>query len=142
MKHNEIGFCLKCQEIFNAYPNFHPGLKLWFEKLQLEHPDAHISAAGRGHIQQEEFFERGASRAHYGQSSHNFNAAIDIFQLKDSQAFWTRGWFLITVKPNLTPDLKWYGERNAEFPELPHVEVANWKELVQQGELTLVEKIT
>lgn len=65
--------CLQCAKIFNRYPNVHAELRTWFEALQIENPDAHISSAGRGKIDQEVAFERGASKAHYGQSAHIFS---------------------------------------------------------------------
>lgn len=138
--HINSGNCPKCEEIFNLYPGFYEPLKSWFKDLQQANPDAHVSCAGRGKIQQEEYFQRGATRAHYGQSSHNFNAAIDIFQLKDgTTATWDKTWFSAVVGPALYASFKWYGAPGAVFYELPHVELAGWKSLVQTGELKLVE---
>lgn len=137
--HVNNGSCISCARIFNRFPNFHPKLRAWFEKVQSLSPDAHISCAGRGRLEQEVYFEKGASKAHWKRSAHNYNCAIDIFQLKDGTAMWSRGWFHVVVELQLDPDLKWYGAKDAEFQELPHVEVANWKDLVKNGSVTLVE---
>lgn len=137
--HTNDGGCEKCEEIFNLYPNFNDELKTWFKAIQIENPEAHISCAGRGKVDQEVCFQRGASKAHYGQSAHNFNLAIDIFQLKDGQAAWDQAWFDSVVKPNLYGALSWFGAPNAVFRELPHVEISNWKDLVQNGSVGLVE---
>lgn len=138
MAHTNNGNCPKCLEIFSKYPKFHAGIKAWFFALQKKHPDAHISCAGRGKIDQEVAFQRGASKAHYGQSSHNYNAAIDIFQLKDNAAVWDKTWFNDTVAKELIPELKWYGAPGAKFYELPHVELSNWRDFIGSG-LKLVE---
>lgn len=143
-RHVNNGKCEKCQDIFEAYPGFHVGLKAWFEGLQKKDPSAHISCAGRGKVDQEAALASGASKAHYGQSSHNFNAAIDIFRLTQAGASWDRPWFRDSVgtavyKHNANPDKKfdinWYGMPGAKFFELPHVEVDGWKDL----HLALVE---
>jgi hypothetical protein len=139
MSHVNNGNCESCEALFNKYPGFYQPLKNWFKALQAAHPEAHISCAGRGKLEQEIYFQRGATRAHWKQSSHNWNAAIDLFQLSNRKAVWDYQWFKKVVKPALTADLKWYGEPDAVFKELPHVEVADYKNLIQQGKLKLVE---
>jgi hypothetical protein len=133
------GACLKCAEIFNKYPGFNEELKTWFFAIQIENPDAHISCAGRGEIEQEEAYARGASKAHYGQSAHNANAAIDIFRLFDGKAWWPDAWYLKVVEPNLYPYLEWYGKPDAKFKEKAHVEVKEWRQMLKDGKLKLVE---
>lgn len=137
--HTNEGDCKKCLEIFDRYPHFNEELKVWFLAIQLENPDAHISCAGRGRIDQEVAFKRGASRAHYGQSAHNYNCAIDIFQLKDKSAVWEVNWFRKVVAENLYPHLKWYGTPGAIYNELPHVEISDWPMLVKNKKAVLVE---
>lgn len=143
MKHheNESGRCLKCQEILDRYPGFHEELRIWFEAIQVLHPDCHCSAAGRGSVDQEAFYQRKASKAHYGQSAHNYNAAVDLFQLKDGKAVWDTEWFDDVIGANLYAQIVWYGESHSVYRELPHCEIADWKELVFQGKLKLVEPI-
>jgi hypothetical protein len=138
-KHANTGRCPKCAATFDRYPGAHPGLRSWFVALQLAHPEAHISDAGRGAVRQEEYYYRGATRAHWTESSHNWNAAIDIFELRAGVAKWDQAWFDRVVDPALTVDLLWYGKPRAKFRELPHVEVKGWKILASKGLLKLVE---
>lgn len=146
VKHLNNGDCPKCELIFNKYPGFHEGLKAWFKDIQKNHPEAHISAAGRGKADQEEFFKKGTSNAHYGQSSHNYGLAIDIFKLHDSGAEWPKEWFTAVVRLAVITNNKdgafkinWYGEPGSPYYELPHCEVANFKELIANGKAKLVE---
>lgn len=137
IKHVNNGKCPKCALIFDKYKGFHPGLRAWFEGVQLAHPEAHVSSAGRGKLEQELFFKQGSSRAKYGQSAHNYNAAIDIFKLHMNGAEWPKPWFTDVVgaavkKLNENPSdfkLKWYGEPGSKFYELPHVEIKDWASL-------------
>lgn len=145
-KHVNDGKCPKCELIFTKYPGFHQGLKDWFLQIQTNHPDAHISAAGRGKLEQEEYFKKKTSKAHYGQSAHNAGLALDIFKLHGMGAEWPNDWFQAVIKPavdshNAVASFKinWYGAPGSEFYELPHCQVQNWKELVKNGKAKLVE---
>jgi hypothetical protein len=135
-RHINTGTCPKCVEIFSRYAGAHAGLRSWFITLQAELPEVHISCAGRGKVEQEDAFKKGTSRAHYGQSAHNFNMAIDIFKLHLLGAEWPRAWFEFYIKPAVvahnvdltrTFDLEWYGAEGTKFFELPHIEVRGWR---------------
>ena len=139
MKHVNNGRCEKCQEILNKYPNVNKDLREWFESLQDSHPSAHISCAGRGKADQEDAVKRGASRAHYGQSSHNYNCAVDLFVMQQGLDLYDKKWFHEILAPNLEPFLKWYGAPDAVFKELPHVEISDWRDLKAKGVAVLVE---
>lgn len=139
MRHQNTGACSGCVGILDRYPGFHEDLRIWFHAVQIENPDFHVSCAGRGRVEQEAAFYRGASKAHYGRSAHNWNAALDAFQLKDGKALWERPYFEEVVGLNLYPRLKWYGAKDAEFYELPHIEIADWRALSEKGALQLVE---
>jgi hypothetical protein len=145
MRHDLSGNCEKCDELFDKYPGFHQGLREWFKKLQKKCPEAHISCAGRGKEDQENAVKWGASRAHYGQSAHNYNAALDIFRLLNGQTDYNKDWFRnvisgAVIRHNTDQgrmfEIDWYGLPGASFKELPHCEVENWQAL----KLTLVEK--
>ena len=137
--HLNDGACQKCLSIFQAYPNFDRTLFNWFLSIQTAHPEAHISCAGRGKVDQQALFNRGASKAMYGYSAHNFNAAIDIFRLLNGNYDIAGDWFSIVIEPNLTADLCWYGRPKAPYYERPHVELAAWPQMVKSGILKLVE---
>lgn len=139
MKHQNNGKCPKCQEIFDRYPGFYQPLRDWFEKLQVEHPEAHISCAGRGEIEQEDAFILGRTRARFGQSAHNYNCAIDIFVMQKGLNIYDRDWFNSVIAPRITAELEWYGAPRAKFFELPHVQLRGWKKLKDEGVVHIVE---
>jgi hypothetical protein len=140
-KHSNNGNCQRCLEIIDRYPDFNKDLKQWFKTLQKEHPEAHISCAGRGKQDQEEAVIRKASKAHFGQSAHNYNAALDFFELagKSSKDIYEREWFESVLAPEIPDWIEWYGKPGAKFPELPHVELKGWRQLASKGILKLVE---
>jgi len=139
-RHENNGNCAKCDEIFDRYPNFVKILRDWFKALQEKHPEAHISCAGRGKEEQEDAHAKRLSRAHYGESAHNFNAAIDLFELQgDKGNLYERAWFRVVVAPNIPAFLNWYGAPGSKFYELPHVEIRDWKSLASKKVFTLVE---
>lgn len=140
--HVNLPKCDRCQEVFNKYPLFHAELEMWFWGLKNRHPEAHISWAGRGRTDQELFFSRGTSRAHWTQSSHNYNAAIDLFKLDSTgKADFGTEFYNMIVGPEVMrePWLCWYGAPGAVYAEKPHVEVREWRSLVERGLLRLVE---
>lgn len=141
MKHENNGFCPQCQNIFNRYPGFNENLKSWFLSMQTKHHEMHISCAGRGEIDQEAYFAKGSSKAHYGQSAHNYGCAIDLFVMdpKHPNILYPNDWFIGILQPNLPKWLLWYGAPGSLFHELPHVELRGWQELVRQGIVKLVE---
>lgn len=134
--HQNNGHCEGCQGIFNKYPGFYEPLKEWFMGLQVIHPKVHISCAGRGGIEQAKFKLIGLSRAEYGESAHNWNAAIDIFL--NQKNIYDNNWFYAHIPPSLPPEFNWYGSKDSKFYELPHIEVRDWKELAKIGELKLI----
>lgn len=131
--------CPGCSLVFAKYPGFNSMLADWFDGIRATHSDAHVSCAGRGRIDQEAAFARGASKAHYGQSSHNYNAAIDLWQMLNGVYTLDQQWFNDLIGMHLTDELKWYGVPGSAFFELPHVEVADWRNMAKTGTLTLVE---
>lgn len=148
MKHVNNGKCDKCEELMMKFPNAHQGLWQWFQGLQKKHPESHISCFGRNSADQEDAFRKGTSKAHYGQSSHNYSCAIDIFRLTHLGAEWPKSYFTNEIQTELIKHntdaskgfiINWYGKIGSKFYELPHFEVENWKELVKEGKAHLVE---
>jgi len=136
--HSNTGNCLGCAKIFNRYTGFYEPLKDWFFNVQLKQPAFHISCGGRGQIDQEAAFARGASNAHWLQSAHNYNCAIDTFFMIDGQYRLDADLFEQIAK-ELAPDIDWYGLPGSSFKEMPHFEIRNWLDLVKQGLLHPVE---
>lgn len=137
--HLNNGSCSSCLSIFNRYPFFNLDLQNWFKGIQKQFPDAHISCAGRGHLDQETLYQRGATRAHYGESAHNYNAALDVFQQQGAEALWDIEWFDWVIGANLTQDLEWYGAPKSVFYELPHIQIKAWRTMKDSGLIKLVE---
>lgn len=138
--HTNNGKCEKCLQIFNRYPNPEPRLLQWFLDLQLQHPEAHISCCGRGEQEQNELYLRKATKAQWGKSAHNYNAAIDIFvQTPGNDNLYPFKWYTDILKPKLQPFLLWYGMPHSAFFELPHCEILAYRELAIQKQLSLVE---
>lgn len=111
------------------YPGFLPVLWAWFSSLQAKVKDAHISCAGRGKAEQEACFKAGTSRAHWGESAHNYNAAFDLFRLTMGKLSYEVPWFREIIGPKIPKGFTWYGAPGSKFSELPHVELTNWKTL-------------
>lgn len=142
MKHENNGRCSKCHEIINLYPNFEPKFLSWFEFLQLHHPEAHVSCAGRGKQAQEDKYNHGLSRAQWGMSSHNYNCALDFFVIMPGLEIYDKHWFETVLEPNLADYLIWYGKPGSVFYELPHVELKAWRDMKAQGLIQLVETVS
>ncbi len=138
MKHLNDGNCAKCRSIFLKYPGFNQNLWNWFKLVQAKHKNFHAAEAGRGKIDQEADFHRGASKSHWGESAHNFNAAVDTFFLVDGNYSLDEKLFQ-QIEPEIPLSIEWYGAPGAKFYERPHFQVRGWKVLRDKGQLKLVE---
>lgn len=140
MSHTNDGACAKCNQVINTYPDFNQDLHEWFEAFQKLHPEMHVSCAGRGRVDQEACFQRGASKAHWAQSAHNYNCAMDLFvELPGEASIYPVAWFHNILAPALPDFIEWYGAPHAVFQEMPHIEVLGWRTLLASGGLKLVE---
>ena len=98
-----------------------------------------MSCAGRGELDQEAVFIRKASRAKWTESSHNWNAALDLFELDgDPKDIYERRWFDQVLAPELLDWIVWYGRPGSSFNELPHIEIRDWHYQILKGTLKLV----
>ena len=144
MLHKNNGDCPHCDTLFDKFTGFHSGLRSLFKSFQKEHPEAHVSCAGRGHFEQQRCFMNKVSDAKWGQSAHNFNAAIDLFESSgDRDNLYEAVWFSKVVRPWIAQysEFEWYGSPGSSYFELPHIQVRNWKDLVRSGLLTPVENV-
>ena len=137
--HKNNGACESCLAIITRFPGFDSQLAEWFLSLQKLHPELHTSCAGRNQIDQEAAFSRGASKAHWGESAHSWNCALDLFELKDGKYTLDEDWFRVVIGANLRPFVRWYGLPGSLYKELPHVEIANWRTLAKSGKISLVK---
>lgn len=137
--HSNDGKCSGCRAMFEKYPNFYTPLQLWFQELQEAIPTAHISEAWRDRIGQDVLWQRRATKAKFGQSSHNWGAGIDIFCNQKGNIY-PMDWFTNEIKPRVPDWIIWYGSPDAKFYELPHFEVKDWERLAKLGFLKKVEE--
>jgi hypothetical protein len=137
--HLNNGRCDHCLEIMNLYLNFYRPLRAWFVFFQDQHPEFHISEAGRGKAKQEEDFLERASKAHWLESAHNYNAAMDLFIQVAGRSMYDKEWFNKYLPPALPKTIVWYGRPGCTFREFPHVEFALWRQLRDSGILVPVE---
>ena len=137
--HLNNGRCPKCAEIMGRFPGLYRPLRAWFVYFQNDNPEAHVSEAGRGREKQELEFSEGDTKAHWLESAHNWNAALDIFIQLSGHGIYDREWFTKVLAPEIPKTLVWYGRPDCTFREFPHVEVAGWKKLRDSGLLVPVE---
>lgn len=136
--HQNNGNCPGCIQAMDTYVGFSSTLYTWFRAVQKVHPDFHIAEAGRGKVAQERDFHKGASKAHYGQSAHNCNAAFDTF-FQIGGNYHVDEYLYKQIEPWITAEIEWYGEKGAKFYERPHYELKGWRVMLAQGLLHLVE---
>jgi hypothetical protein len=137
--HINNGKCERCKVIIEKYPGFSPELRAWFETFQVNHKDAHVSCAGRGKAEQEQWFRQGKSKAHWKQSAHNWNAALDFFRLTVNGADFSTSWYVQLLGPEAKKaGFDWAGDWKT-FKELLHVQVKDFDKLAKEGKLKLVE---
>lgn len=131
-KHQNNGFCPRCQLFLESA---HPDLRAWFEPEQEADPELHISCSVRGSRDQQEALERGASKASFGKSPHNYETswAIDLFFIVKGSASWvfSRYKALAANKPDY---ILWGADWNdngrtddEKFKDSPHFEIKDWK---------------
>lgn len=136
MRHQNEASCERCEEFLKKV---HTSLLDWFVSLRMKYPEAHVSCGVRSELEQEASFKGGFSRAHFGKSPHNYYPAlaIDIFRIApDGKPQWSLPWYKKVIKENLWDGISWGGDFKS-FPDSPHVELTNWKELAEDGEARL-----
>ena len=138
MSHLNDGNCQKCREIINKFPGFNQDLLNWFILMQGKFNNFHVSCAGRGEADQEHCFDTHVSDAHYGQSAHNYNLAMDTWFQIDGRYSLDEDLYA-QIEPEIPDFIEWFGKKDAVFYERPHFEIKNWKDLVQTGTVKLVE---
>lgn len=133
-KHQNTGKCPACQDFLKLA---RPELKAWFEPEQDADPSLHISCATRGRADQENDFTAGKSRAHYGESPHNYypSWAIDLFFILGGNASWVMSKYQ-ALASRVPAWITWGADWNhngrtddEKFKDGPHFEVTGWKRL-------------
>lgn len=142
MKHQNKADCDRCLDILLKYHGIYPQLKSWFIVMRAKYPVLHCSEAGRGMKRQLLMFQEKKSRARFGESAHNWNAAIDTFIMAPGLDLYDKDWYEKHFAPEVPDWANWYGAPGSKFYERPHIEVRDWKMLAATGVLKLVETPT
>lgn len=110
----------------------HPTLIAFAHAFRASHPEGHISCSSRSQADQEADFKKGVTKAHWGQSPHDFmpSRALDWFRLTAAAgASFDKWWYEGTLAPAAASEgLTWGGNFTA-LTDMPHVELADWKGL-------------
>lgn len=106
--------------------------------------DFSIVCGVRGRAEQEKAIAEGKSRAHFGQSPHNYQPsfAVDICPYDHARGLvWNddRLWSMVLdhiaqVAEEMGIEVK-FGRDFHSIVDKPHIELANWKELAKVAEL-------
>lgn len=96
-------------------------------------PKFQVLESRRGRKDQEAAFARGNSKAHFGQSPHNYDPAIalDVVPLPlnwdDIKAFKQLGAFVVAKAKELGIPISWGGGWRS-FKDYPHYELDPWRD--------------
>lgn len=125
MKHINVVPCPGCDLKMVGITN--PALIAFYQSFRTANPDGHVSCGLRGEAEQEADYDAGTSRAHFGQSAHNFGLALDWFRLTlAGGANFDSQWFKLTLAPAAQIAGLVWGGHFTTIRDLPHVEVANF----------------
>lgn len=107
-----------------------PKLQEFAHDLEKIIPDLQISCTVRGKEEQELAFKNGNSKAHFGQSPHNFepSRAIDFVFITNGKSDWTAKRYkdLANYVRAKYPAIQ-AGAFFKSFTDLPHYELKGWK---------------
>lgn len=115
----------------------HPDLQALFNEAIATSPvDFGVSCGYRGEEDQEAAFAKGNSKAHFGQSPHNFRPALalDIACLDGGKITWEPEFYeavaahVMSVAETLGVGVTWGGDFKS-FKDRPHFELRDWKAL-------------
>lgn len=128
--HRSKGPCLRCDE---QRAELHPELRPWWDFVVETDPEAHMSDAWRSKDEQNDAFNRGASRRRWPDSKHNFMKdgkpcakAFDCFrQTIDGKGEWKPFFYikLAAALKKVGAPVKWAGEWVGKFREMAHFEL-------------------
>jgi peptidoglycan L-alanyl-D-glutamate endopeptidase CwlK len=129
MKHTNDGDCQRCKEFLK---DAHSDLAIWFRDEQINDATLHVSESFRNKVDQEEDFAKGVSRAHFGQSAHNYRPAmgLDCFYL---DAHGVAAWPIEKFKAMAAraPDWIEWGGSWKSIKDNPHFDIKGWEQKVK-----------
>lgn len=122
----------------------HPKLRQLIEEVCRTAPDGikfTISDSTRGRKAQEDAYRRGATKAHFGDSAHNYEPAVAL-DLLPTPLDWNK-WadfekqakFILEVAKRLNISVRWGGDwdrdgssKDEKFLDGPHIELHPWRD--------------
>src|SRR5690349_12542941 len=122
-----------------ALAQAHPLLQQLFAEVIKEF-DCKVLDAQRGRAKQEEAFRRGNSRAHFGQSPHNYAPAIALdvvpypLDWEDIPSFKALGKVVKAKAKALQIPISWGGDWSS-LKDYPHYELAPWRDFAKKSKL-------
>lgn len=125
-----------------ARAELHPLLQKVVDEA-IKEVDFVILDAQRGRGEQERAFKQGNSKAHFGQSAHNYAPAVamDIcpypIDWNDVPKFVAMSKVVKAKAKALGVELVYGGDWKS-IKDYPHFELANWKQLVKDGSVDLI----
>ena len=121
----------------------HSDLQRVFEEV-VTHFDCTILNGYRPELAQERMFREGLSKAHFGESPHNFRPALAVdvapypIDWKDRERFTFFAGQVIATARGMGIYLKWGGDWDRDthlsdnrFDDFPHFEIVGWREIVK-----------
>ncbi len=108
--------------------------------------DCTIIGGTRGCYEQERLFDEGKSKAHFGESPHNFDLsfAVDVvpypINWQDRERMTYFAGYVMATAAQLGIALRWGGDwdgdsevKDNHFDDMPHFELADWRDRVIAG---------
>lgn len=121
-----------------------PRLQLLFNEV-INHIDIVIICGHRGFIEQEKAYKAGKSKAHFGQSPHNFKPsyAVDVcpypINWRAVKRFQEMGRVVKKISNQIGIEITWGGDWKS-LKDYPHFEIYSWQTEEANKKLVLEEK--
>lgn len=116
----------------------HPLLQKLFNTVEAENPALkfQVNESRRGRTDQEIAFKKGNSKAHYGQSAHNYSPsiAVDVYplpiQFKNLKPYKDLAAVVEATAKKLGIKIRWLGPVMGDYP---HYELHPWREWAKKS---------
>jgi peptidoglycan L-alanyl-D-glutamate endopeptidase CwlK len=109
-----------------------------------------IICGHRGEAEQERAFGLHTTKAHFGQSPHNYTPSLAVdccpnpVNWNDTKAFLAMGKHIIDVSKKLSIAITWGADwdgdgnlLNNHFTDMPHFELTGWRQMIKDQKATL-----
>lgn len=116
-----------------AHPDLQRLMNAAREKIEFE-----ILDSQRGKLKQEEAFNTGHSKAHFGQSAHNWSPALalDIIPIpldwEDIDSFVALSKVILPLAKEMGIPISWGGHWQ-KLKDMPHYELSPWREYAKKA---------